>query len=168
MFVFVFRNPVKYLHKPPCWWLHRSPPPWSHPSRWEHRACTPCFSFYHYIVLLVVIVIILMIVILLAHQICTVHTLCFCCCWYRHYHYVFLLLLSSLWLSSLSLCRRTLCFTQGASWYPYPGWPAPGKRSILAKYLPKNLNLGNQNDVEKISIEKEVQPGNPNWAERFP
>ena len=60
-------NCVKYLHKPPCWWLRRSPPPWSRPSRWEHRACTPCFYFYHFVVLLVVIVIILIIVILVAH-----------------------------------------------------------------------------------------------------
>ena len=34
--------------------------------------------------------------------------------------------------------------------------------------LTKKLSLGNQNDVDKISFEKEVQPGKPNWAERFP
>ena len=40
------------------------------------------------------------------------------------------LLLSFLW---LSCCWRTLCFTQGASWYPYPGWPTPGKMIDFGK-----------------------------------
>ena len=48
------------------------------------------------------------------------------------------LLLSFLW---FSICWRTLCFTQGASWYPYPGWPTPGKWTSLAKYLPKSMQF---------------------------